>query len=487
MGNSIIDMIFGVWSSLGWLNVILAMVVTYLGRNKPARSTMMWVMVLTFLPIVGFFLYLLLGQDYRRAKMFRLKAEQDEMVRRVTDAQNREIQSGATRFRDPAMEEHLDLIRLALNADNAYYSESNEVQLFFDGEAKFAALFRDIEAAQFSVDVQYYILQPDELGYALLERLEAAARRGVRVRLLVDAVGGRRLWKRDFEPLCAAGGNVSIFFRSLIRPINFRINYRNHRKIVVVDNAVGYIGGFNVGMEYLGANARLGPWRDTHLRVEGDVVASLKLRFLKDWLYASGDNPADEPDVRDVPNPAGHVGMQLVTSGPDTPYTNIKYAMVQMIRSAKEAIYIQTPYLVPDLTFLDALTMALVSGVQVHIMIPNKPDHPFVYWATTSYAGMLLREGAKVYRYDAGFLHSKVLIVDNLVSMVGSANVDERSFLLNFEASMLLYDRTVNRNLRTQFWKDAEKSTLLTPERYAQRPLFQRIKEPIARLLSPLL
>ena len=303
----------------------------------------------------------------------------------------------------------------------------------------------------------------------------------------MDGVGGRNFKNRDRERLKKAGCKLAIFYPSIFKYINLRLNYRNHRKIVVIDDYIGYIGGFNVGDEYIGKDKRFGYWRDTHLRLYGEGSLFLKTRFLQDWYYSSKEDPEEERNPELSPEFHGGTYSQIVTSGPDTLNPNIKYTMLKMIQSANEVIYIQSPYLVLDRSFLDALKIAISQGVEVNIMIPNKPDHIIVYWATTSYAGELLKAGAKVYRYERGFLHSKVLIVDHFLSLVGSANMDERSFSLNFEASALLYSYEINKKLREQFDQDLQHSTHITQECYEKRPLMQKIKEPIARLFSPLL
>lgn len=476
-----------IWSNFWWLNILLVILIIFLGRNKDPRSTLIWVLALAIFPVTGFILYLLIGQDYRKNKLFRLKKEMDEVIKDNAKLQNQQIRDNTFPFIEPNVRRYRELIVQNLNADAAFYSETNEAELFFWGDAKYTKLLEDIKQAKWSIDMQYYIFQPDEIGGKIIQALAAKAAEGVTVRLLVDGVGGRHLRHHDLQPLIDAGGRVAIFFPSMFKTINLRMNYRNHRKITIIDDQIGYIGGFNVGDEYLGKNKRMGPWRDTHLRIDGSVVGGLKMRFLKDWLYASGDDPAKEPDVINIPNRRGTVGMQLVTSGPDTSYPNIKYAMIRMISDAKRAIYIQTPYLVPDASMMDALITKLISGVEVNIMIPNKPDHPVIYWATTSYAGELLRYGANIYIYNRGFLHCKVMMIDETVSMVGSANMDERSFSLNFEASEIIYDKGINRQLREQFAIDVSDSIHLTEEMYGKRSIFQRIKEPVSRLFSPLL
>lgn len=236
-------------------------------------------------------------------------------------------------------------------------------------------------------------------------------------------------------------------FPSRLRPINLRLNYRNHRKLVIIDGETGYVGGFNVGDEYLGLNPKFGYWRDTHLRLQGTAVHAIQTRFILDWNQASHHHT-----LTYVPNhfpecePKGNVGMQIVTSGPDSEWEQIKNGYIKMISTAKRSILIQTPYFIPDSSLLDALRIACLSGIDVKIMIPNKPDHAFVYWATLSYIGDLLKAGASVYIYDNGFIHAKTIVVDDETASVGTANIDVRSFRLNFEVNAFIYDVTIAKN-----------------------------------------
>ena len=419
--------------------------------------------------------------------MFRLKESQDDIIREMTAQQVEELEQGSDMLLGPNFDDYNELATFALKVDHSVLTFNNRCRLFFNGPDKFEALIQDIDRAQESIMIQYYIMKSDEIGHRVMNHLIEAVERGVRVRLLIDGFGSRYIRDRDIRWMKRQGIEVATFFPSFFKHINLRLNYRNHRKIVIIDGYIGYLGGFNVGDEYMGKKKRFGYWRDTHLRIEGEGSASLAIRFLQDWYYASGQDPEEEPEIEVRASQGGNIAMQLITSGPDTTYHNIKYAMIKMIVSANHSIYIQTPYLVPDTTFLDTLLLAINQGVEVNIMIPNKPDHPIIYWATTSYAGELLRHGAKLYRYEKGFLHAKVMIIDDYLSMVGSANLDERSFSLNFEASEIIYSYEVNMDLREQFELDMADSTLITPEIYGQRSLAQRIKEPVARLFSPLL
>lgn len=266
------------------------------------------------------------------------------------------------------------------------------------------------------------------------------------------------------------------------------MNNRNHRKIVIIDGKIGYVGGFNVGDEYLGKDKKFGYWRDTHLRLEGDSVNALELRFILDWNSQSNRDSIEYED-RYFPDVdfGGTIGVQIASSGPDEDWEQIKYGYLKMISSAKQSIYIQSPYFIPDQAFIDAIKIAALGGVEVNIMIPNKPDHPFVYWATLKNAASLLSAGVKIYHYDNGFLHSKTLIIDDEIASVGTANMDNRSFTLNFEVNAFIYDEAIAAQLKEAFIQDMKVSYRLTEDLYNKRSLWIKFKEGISQLLSPIL
>lgn len=304
--------------------------------------------------------------------------------------------------------------------------------------------------------------------------------------------------QKRWEQLEKAGVKVGVFFPALLGRLNLRINYRNHRKIVVIDGNIGYVGGFNIGREYISRDPKFGYWRDTHLRITGDAVVSLQIRFALDWNYATHENlftnmayfePQDRADlVRAMQTGEKRLlAIQIVASGPDTLDRQIRNNYLELFHKARKNIYIQTPYFVPDDAILSALKIAARSGVDVRLMIPCKPDHPFVYWATYSYAGDLLQAGARCYVYDNGFLHAKGVMVDGRVSCYGTANMDIRSFELNFEVNATIYDEEVTRELEEIFRNDLYHCREITPEVYEKRSLLIRVKEQGSRLLSPLL
>ncbi|WP_251554646.1 cardiolipin synthase [Neobacillus muris] len=469
------------------LNLIFATIVLFLER-RDAGTTWAWLLVLFFIPILGFILYLLFGQNLSRRHLFQWEDLKKTGFEKVVSTQLAEIHSNQFQFRNPASRNNRDLIYMQLMNNQAYLSEDNAVDLFIDGRLKFEQLFKDIEAANEYIHLQYYIIKNDRLGKKLIELLTKKAEAGIQVRVLYDELGSRSLPKRLFKNFRAAGGQVEVFFPSKLRFINLRMNFRNHRKLVIIDGKIGYVGGFNVGDEYLGLNERFGYWRDTHLRIQGKAVDALQTRFILDWNQASR-----KYDISYVPNlfpkdvPHGNVGIQIVTSGPDSDLEQIKNGYIKMILTAKKNVYIQTPYFIPDASLLDALRIACLSGVEVNIMIPDKPDHPFVYWATMSHIGRLLETGAHVYIYKKGFIHAKTIVVDKEIASVGTANIDVRSFKLNFEVNAFLYDQTLAEKLANIFIEDCNDCQLLTLEEYQRRPLWIRFKESISRLVSPIL
>jgi len=468
------------------LNGIAAISIVFLERKNPT-SALAWLTILVFLPFFGFLIYLAFGQNFHRERMFRIKERDDRYLSRIIASQQAELRSEELGIPGDEGDRFRGLAMMLLHYKQSFLTMDNRVEIFTTGEEKFAALFGAIGEARDHIHLEYYIVRNDSVGKELVELLSRKAGEGLEVRLLLDGLGSGGLPRHFFDHYLDAGGKVAYFFPSIAPLINPRMNYRNHRKIAVIDGYIGFVGGFNVGEEYLGKDPYLGRWRDTHVMITGSAVTALQLRFILDWNYASKEYLGSVP--RYFPGRATNKGafLQIVSGGPDARWSQVEDAYLKIIYSAREKIYIQSPYFVPDESILDSLRIAALSGADVRIMIPRKRDHPFVHWASYSFLGDLLDSGVKAYIYEGGFIHAKSIVVDGLVSSVGSANWDIRSFRLNFETNAFIYDRDISGRLEKIFLEDLEHCTLVTPGVYASRGLRVKVKESVSRLLSPLL
>lgn len=391
---------------------------------------------------------------------------------------------------DSLVQTYRRTIMLFQSIDESFLSEDNQVEIFTTGITFFNRLLTDIEQAKQSIHIEFYTIYNDQIGNRLRTLLEQKAAAGVEVRVLYDSWGSMGVKKSFYDNLRKNGGFASPFLMTHSNFLDFRLNYRDHRKIVVIDGQIGYVGGFNVGDQYLGRLKKFGPWRDTHLRIQGGGVYSLQQCFLRDWNASV--KPAERlTHFKDYfPSAAlnkGKTAMQIVSSGPDAPLQAIKLGYLRLINAAQDHIWIQTPYLIPDDSVIDALRIAAHSGVDVRIMIPSMPDHAFVYRATQYYARALANEGVTIYSYQVGFLHAKTMTIDGKMAAVGSANLDFRSFQLNFEINAFLYDRQLVDELEQIFINDVRDSRVITPEMFDAQPLGLRFKQTFSRLLSPIL
>ncbi|WP_241536077.1 cardiolipin synthase [Indiicoccus explosivorum] len=468
-------------------NIVLALIVVFYERKNPS-STWAWIMVLFFLPIIGFFLYFFFGRSFRKKNLKKQSAYQNGELTAFSDRQRQAILDGTYSYPDSVPEKLKGLVRMNVATSLSPLTDNNKLSIFTDGKEKFKALFDDIRQAKDHIHLEYYIYRKDSFGQELIDLLTEKASAGVKVLLLYDDVGSDSL-KGDFlEAFIEAGGKAQAFMPSKLPVLNSNMNYRNHRKIAVIDGTVAYTGGFNVGDEYLGKKPAFGFWRDTHLRITGGAVHTLQHRFLLDWNEASATHPVKYADTYfPVAPDRDGASIQFVPSGPDDPYTQIKNGFLKLITAAEKNIFIQTPYFVPENTLIDALRVASLSGIDVRIMIPDKSDHPFVHSATLSFAEDLLDAGVKIYAYHNGFLHAKLILIDGQAFTLGSANMDVRSSKLNFEGNAFIYDREAAEKMTEIFQRDTALSSQLTQEFFDQRSITTRIRHRFARLLGPLL
>ena len=481
------EIITFIFSHLLIINVLLSIVVVFFQRKDP-KSVWAWLLILYFIPVLGFVFYLLIGADMHKRKMFRTKEIEDRLSNAIR-RQEMIIKSYELTEQYPGMTDYSDLVMYHLHTTSAILTDDNEVEFFVNGVDKFEVMKEDMRKAQKSIHIEYYIIKDDELFQSIVEILKEKAAEGVEVRILFDAMGCRSVQKKMWKQLEKEGIQCTEFFPAFIDKVMFRLNYRNHRKIVVIDGKVGYVGGFNIGKEYIDKDPKFGHWRDTHMRITGSSVSALEVRFILDWNFADRQRLLAYENYMDnflLPH-SGQSPIQIITSGPDSHDEYIRNTYVRLIHKAKKSIYIQTPYFIPDESLMTALQIAVRSGVEVNIMIPCKPDHPFVYWATYSYVGELVLEGANCYTYENGFLHAKGIVVDEMVLCYGTANMDIRSFALDFEVNAIVYDEEKAAQMVEIFKQDVEESKLLTKNKYQSRSILIRFKEQVSRLLSPLL
>ena len=467
------------------INFILVIDLIFRGKRN-IDNTLTWIVILVLVPPLGFILYAMFGRSIAKNNMFRVKEKEDRVIKNKILESYVEIESNL----DPYLDENKDIIYTLANSNNAHFTADNDVDIYPESNMFFNSLLEELKKAEEYINIQFYIFKDDRIGKEIIEILKEKAQSGVEVRLLYDAVGGRNLSKKAVKEMKEAGVQVANFFPSFLNIINFNINFRNHRKIVVIDGKVGFVGGFNVGDEYLGRDPKFGEWRDTHIKLTGSCVIDLSMRFLLDWRYTTKENlDLAKYFTKKRKKSTGNVGIQIVSSGPDiTELDEIKYGYMKMIQKARDYVYIQSPYLILDKTLMETLKVACLSGVDVRIMIPSKPDHPFVYWASYSYAGELLDYGAKIYTYgEDAFLHAKTIVYDDSVASIGTANMDIRSFELNFEVNAFIYSEEKAREQRMIFERDIKNSREITKEIYESRSTYIKIKESISRLLSPVL
>jgi cardiolipin synthase A/B len=475
--------LLGSLSILTTCSVIFIAFVISLENRRPAQ-TLTWLVVLGSFPLIGFFFYILFGQSYRKQRLFKKKAMLDEQMFLKFEGQ-RDFNIEQMKH----IEEHqLPLLRLAHRLGKSPVSLATETKILTNGEATFSTIFAELEKANHHIHLEYYIVRHDDVGQRLKNILIEKAQKGIHVRFLYDAVGSWKLSKAYIQELCDAGVEMVPFSPVRLPFLNNKINFRNHRKIIVIDGTVGFVGGLNIGDEYLGKNEYFGFWRDTHLWIRGEAVRTLQLIFLQDWYYMTGETLLTlnylSPTL--IPN-SEKGGIQLISGGPDQEWEVIKHLFFAMIVSAKKSIWIASPYFIPDEDIFEALKVAALSGIDVRILAPKRPDKKIVFYASRSYFPELLEAGVKIYEYRKGFLHSKIIIVDGELASIGTANMDMRSFHLNFEVNAFLYHTESTKTLVADFLNDLNDSDPIDYETFKKRRLATRVIESICRLLSPLL
>ena len=475
---------YGYW---WWINLILfiiyfitifSCIVVVLKENRNPIRSLSWVIALIFLPFVGLIFYIFFGRSLRGQHMISRMNRRKIMTTMAPRHVNFDSQNLSRADRN--------LVKLARNLSSSFYTVNNRIEIYTSGEEKFEALKKDLREARHSICLQYYIFLDDRLGHEIAEILMAKAREGVDVKVMYDHVGSFSARNKFFKMMNEAGVETHPFFRVTFPQFANRVNWRNHRKIVVIDERIGYIGGMNIADRYARKTTGNYAWRDTHFRVEGDIVESLLFSFVVDWNFRNQSHPMKYLKSPKI-NFSNSVGMQLVTSGPLSQWDNLALCFLKAISSATKCIYIQTPYFLPTDALQHALEAAALSKIDVRVMIPRRSDSRMLQYASSSYVTQCLKAGIKVYLYNPGMIHAKAMIIDDNLVTAGSTNFDFRSFENNFESNLFVYDKEFNLKMREIFFSDMAQCTKLTYAAWHRRPWLQRTMESIVRLFSPIL
>jgi cardiolipin synthase len=461
----------------------MAVIHVVMDNRQPAK-TMAWALVIIFVPVVGLVFYLFFGINHRKERMVS-QLSVDQLTKRsmlgFVEQQNLRIP-----------ERHKQLVDLFVNQSFSLPFKDNQIDIMTDGYAFFPELLKDIAKAKHHIHLDMYIFEDDALGRLVADALIDRAREGVMVRVIYDDVGCWQVTHRFFERMREEGIEVAAYLPVRFPSFTSKVNYRNHRKLVIIDGETGYIGGMNIALRYVKGTGDQ-PWRDTMLRVKGGAVYGLQRAFLIDWYFVDRTlitNRDYYPPLSTFHSPpsTNNCLTQIVTSGPTNPYPEIMQGYVRMILAAHRYVYIETPYFLPNEPVLFAIKTAAKAGVDVRILCPLRSDARFVEWASRSYLREAYEAGVKVYLYQAGFLHSKVMVCDDSITTTGSTNVDFRSFENNFEANAFIYDEGMAIRMRNVFLRDQENAILLSDLPQRIHPSFKkRLWESLTRLMSPLL
>lgn len=460
--------------------------------TRSTTKTVAYMLLVIFVPIAGIFIYFSFGINYRKRKIYNKKLIRDSNLERKIQSVIEYYTLHNLERKNPSIAHHKELARLLLKDSSSPLTAHNNVQVLVNGEQKFPEVLKALERARYHIHIEYYIYEDDETGRAIEELLIRKAKEGVEVRFIYDDFGSRSIRKKMVRRLRAAGVKVFPFHKIIFIALANRLNYRNHRKIIVVDGKVAFVGGINVSNKYVNDAHNPGKlfWRDTHLRIEGPGVYYLQYLFLADWNFCANEHI--EPDSILFPKThvlttKGDKLVQIAASGPDSDRPTILFSLLQAIFLAQEEILITTPYFIPGESILEALIVSALSGLKVKLLVPGISDSVFVNTAARSYYSELLKAGVEIYQYQKGFVHAKTMVTDSKVAIVGTANMDYRSFDLNFEVNAIVYDEAVATELRTIFYEDLKGAEKIDPLAWDARPWYYEITEKTARLVAPML
>lgn len=470
--------------------IIFFSILYILLSNKESEASLAWMMLIVAIPIWGFLLFLLIGIDVKKVKVIPQRPEElfAEKLSPLLQSQRDLLQESEIGDSE-SMTDVMKNIKLLLNSNQAALTMDNSVEIFYSGHKLYEKLLDDLQNAEQSIHMEYFIWKSDSLGQKIKDILISKAIQGIEVKLIFDGLGsfGRISFKYKKE-LREAGIKFS-YFKDLNRFFaRMKINYSNHKKIVVIDSIIAYTGGMNVGMEYIDGGKGFDAWRDTHVRLEGNCVPILQSIFLTDW-FNCGHEMLVEDDFFPEQNTEEISGIpvQVAVSGPDSQWNSIEMLIFNMITNANHEVFIQSPYFIPDLAMMKAMESAAMSGIEITLMMAGLPDKRIAWWTAFTYFEHLLEAGVKILHYEDGFLHSKVVIMDSIVSTVGTCNMDIRSFRLNYEVNAVFYDNSISKNLKDQFLIDSRSCREITLDEIQSMTFSKKLRNSFCRLFSPLM
>lgn len=470
--------------------IIAATCLRIIYDTRSTSKTLAYLMLTVFLPVLGIIIYFCIGTNYRKRKLYSKKITKDEQLQLRMQKQ---ILLESKKVWSTVPKETLKYQKLAhllLNDGTSYLTGDNHVEILLNGEQKFPEVLKSLRNAKDHIHIEYYIFEDDEIGNAIKDVLIQKAKEGVTVRLIYDDFGSRSIRNKVVPELIEAGVQAYPFYKVLFIALANRLNYRNHRKIIVIDGCIGFTGGINVSDRYINNTAKDNPyyWRDTHVKITGAGAHYLQYLFICDWNFCADEELEPQRNFFCEPEKkSGNAVVQIAASGPDSDNPTILFSLIQAIGMSEKEILITTPYFIPGESMLDALVVAALSGVRVVLLVPGKSDSALVAAAARSYYAELMRAGVEIYQYQKGFIHAKTMVSDQQLSVIGTANMDNRSFELNFEVNSVIYDSETAAEMASIFSRDLQDSIRINSDEWAKRPLYKQLPEKLSRLFSPLL
>ena len=477
-----------IWVILIVVNYLLVIFAafTVLTKNLNPTKTISYIIVLVFFPFFGLIVYYLFGQEYRKNKIFNRKHLLNQKMIAEVSERLRPNKHEIKDLKEDLLDDKIKLVKLLHSNSSSPLTINNDIQIIKNGENKFKLLLADLKMAKKHIHMEYYILRDDKIGTQVIDILCDKASAGVKIRLSIDDVGSS-ISRKNKNRMTNSGVEWHSFMPVLFPGFTGKMNYRDHRKIVIIDGQIGYIGGINVSDTYVNYEDSQVYWRDTHIRITGESVKSLQIHFLMNWEFVSSKKIELEESFFPDDDCKECVAMQIAASGPDTDWANIMEVIFTAIVTAEKYVYLTTPYFIPNDQIITALQVASKSGVDVRLLIPKESDSWTAKHATNSYIECLLDANVKIYRYCKGFIHAKTLVIDDVFCTVGTTNMDYRSFNINFEINAIIYNKEKSLELKSHFFEDLNESEAIDKERWLNRPKIEKLKESYCRLWAPLL